>query len=132
MIHAFRLHRGQDLCNELNAYARSHSIAAAAVISGVGCLTHIRLRDASGVNIHAWEEDMEIVSLTGTVSLHGSHLHISLSRRDLSVLGGHLMPGCLVNTTAEIILLELPGLSFTREFDEETGYDELSIRALQE
>lgn len=84
------------------------------------------------MNIHAWEEDMEIVSLTGTVSLHGSHLHISLSRRDLSVLGGHLMPGCLVNTTAEIILLELPGLSFTREFDEETGYDELSIRALQE
>ena len=132
MIHAFRLHRGQDLCNELNAYARSHSIAAAAVLSGVGCLTHIRLRDAGGVNIHAWEEDMEIVSLTGTVSLHGSHLHISLSRRDLSVLGGHLMPGCLVNTTAEIILLELPGLSFTREFDGETGYEELSIRALQE
>ena len=73
---------------------------------------------------------MEIVSLTGTVAEAGCHLHISLSREDLSVLGGHLRPGCLVNTTAEIVLAELPDTVFTRERDEATGYEELAIRRI--
>ena len=73
-------------------------------------------------------EDVEIVSLMGTVSEHGSHLHASFARRDLSVFGGHLRPGCLVNTTAEIVLAELPDTVFTRERDETTGYEELAIR----
>ena len=71
------------------------------------------------------------MSLTGTVAEAGCHLHISLSREDLSVLGGHLRPGCLVNTTAEIVLLELEGTAFSRESDPATGYDELVIRNLQ-
>lgn len=72
----------------------------------------------------AGTEDVEIVSLMGTVSEHGSHLHASLAHRDLSVFGGHLRPGCLVNTTAEIVLAELPDTVFTRERDEATGYEE--------
>ena len=75
-------------------------------------------------------EDVEIVSLMGTVSEHGSHLHASLAHRDLSVFGGHLRPGCLVNTTAEIVLAELPDTVFTRERDEATGYEELAIRRI--
>ena len=54
----------------------------------------------------------------------------SLARRDLSVFGGHLRPGCLVNTTAEIVLAELPDTVFTRERDETTGYEELAIRKI--
>ena len=38
------------------------------------------------------------------------------------------MAGCIVNTTAEIVVLELPGVRFDTEFDPETGYDELVIR----
>ena len=78
----------------------------------------------------AGTEDVEIVSLMGTVSEHGSHLHASLAHRDLSVFGGHLRPGCLVNTTAEIVLAELPDTVFTRERDEATGYEELAIRRI--
>jgi hypothetical protein len=63
----------------------------------------------------------------GTVSENGCHLHASFGREDLSSFGGHLRPGCLVNTTAEIVLLELPDYTFTREPDEQTGYDELVI-----
>ena len=47
-----------------------------------------------------------------------------------SVFGGHLRPGCLVNTTAEIVLAELPDTVFTRERDEATGYEELAIRRI--
>ena len=88
------------------------------------------LRDGSGGGVEGGAEDGEIVSLMGTVSGHGSHLHASLARRDLSVFGGHLRPGCLVNTTAEIVLAELPDTVFTRERDEATGYEELAIRRI--
>ena len=70
---------------------------------------------------------MEIVSLMGTVSEHGCHLHASFSREDLSAFGGHLLPGCIVNTTAEIVLLELEDFAFDRRPDPETGYDELTV-----
>ncbi len=70
---------------------------------------------------------MEIVSATGTISRERLHLHISLSREDLSTIGGHLLEGCIVNTTAEIVLLELESCSFSSLFDPETGYDELII-----
>ena len=106
MYHCFRLHRGDDLYESIQRYADAHHIAAGVVLSAVGCVYRWELRDASGVDVQSGTEDVEIVSLMGTVSEHGSHLHASLARRDLSVFGGHLRPGCLVNTTAEIVLRE--------------------------
>jgi hypothetical protein len=127
MYHCFRLTRGQDLYQEIDDYVRAHHIAAGAVVSGVGCVYRWELRDASGVRVRTGEEEVEILSLMGTVSEHGCHLHASFGREDLSAFGGHLRPGCLVNTTAEIVLVELPGVAFTRAPDPETGYDELVI-----
>ena len=127
MYHCFRLHRGQDLYAAIEAYVKDHHIAAGAVVSGVGCVSRWRLRDATGVRVRSGEEDVEIVSLMGTVSEYGCHLHASFSREDLSAFGGHLLPGCVVNTTAEIVLAEIPDRAFTRQPDSETGYDELVI-----
>ena len=93
----------------------------------MGCVSRLLLRDATGVRVRGGEEDVEIVSLMGTVSEHGCHLHASFSRADLSAFGGHLLPGCIVNTTAEIVLAEIPNRVFTRQPDGETGYDELVI-----
>ena len=97
MYHCFRLHRGEDLYESIQRYADAHHIAAGVVLSAVGCVYRWELRDASGVDVQSGTEDVEIVSLMGTVSEHGSHLHASLAHRDLSVFGGHLRPGCLVN-----------------------------------
>lgn len=126
--HCFRLRRGDDLLEKLEEFAREHHIPAAAVVSGVGCVSKARVRDASGVTVRTLDEPLEIVSLMGTLSEKRTHLHISLSREDLTALGGHLMAGCIVNTTAEIVVLELPGVRFDTEFDPETGHDELVIR----
>lgn len=128
--HAFRLKRGQDLLCGIADYARARQIRAGCVLSGVGCVTRARLRDASGVTIREVDVDLEIVSLTGTVSAERTHLHASFSREDLATLGGHLVEGCLVNTTAEIVLLELEDLRFSAAFDPQTGYDELVIERL--
>lgn len=123
--HCFRLTRGADLKREIRRYAEQHHIGAAVVGSAVGCLTHACVRDASGITAHTLEERLEIVSLMGTVSAERLHLHIALAREDLSVIGGHMMEGCIVNTTAEVVLLELPGVRFWGAFDAETGYREL-------
>ena len=100
------------------------------VFSALGCVTEAKVRDASGVNIQSIGEHCEIVSLNGTVSEQRCHLHIALSREDLSTLGGHLCPGCIVNTTCELVIAELPGVRFGVEQDGETGYDELIFEAI--
>ena len=130
--HVFRLRRGSDLLKALQEYARTRRIAAGTVVSGVGCVTRARVRGASGVAVRELNEPLEIVSLMGTLSAARTHLHIALAREDLTVLGGHLMEGCIVNTTAEVVLLELDGVRFGAEWDGETGYDELAILSLEE
>lgn len=130
--HVFRLRRGSDLLKALQEYARTRRIAAGTVVSGVGCVTRARVRDASGVTVRELNEPLEIVSLMGTLSTARTHLHIALAREDLTVLGGHLMEGCIVNTTAEVVLLELDGVRFGAGRDGETGYDELAILSLEE
>ena len=124
-IHCIRLRRGEDLLLSIKALCRDKKIAAGVVLSAVGCISQGRVRDASGVTIREIPDHCEIVSLNGTVSATRCHLHIALSREDLSTLGGHLCQGCIVNTTCELVIAELPGIRYGTEFDPETGYNEL-------
>ncbi len=125
VFHCVRLKRGEDLMESIRALCREKHIAAGVVLSGVGCVSRGRVRDASGVTIRDIDEHCEIVSLNGTVSETRCHIHIALSKEDLSTIGGHLCPGCIVNTTCELVIGELPGIAYGVEEDPETGYDEL-------
>jgi predicted DNA-binding protein with PD1-like motif len=60
------------------------------------------------------EEPLELITLSGTLSADGAHLHASVADARGHVRGGHVMPGCIVRTTAEIVLAALPGWAFTR------------------
>ena len=126
--HCVRLHRGDDLMLSIKEICREKNIAAGVVLSAVGCISEGRVRDASGVTIREITDHCEIVSLDGTVSERRCHLHISLSKEDLSTIGGHLCPGCIINTTCELVIAELPGVQFGVEADPETGYNELIFR----
>lgn len=123
--HCVRLHRGADLILSIKTICQQKNIAAGVVLSAVGCILKGRIRDASGVTIRDITDHCEIVSLNGTVSKTRCHLHIALSKEDLSTIGGHLCPGCIVNTTCELVIAELPNVRFGVENDPETGYDEL-------
>ena len=123
--HSLRLHRGADLMLSIKALCEEKQIAAGVVLSAVGCISEGRIRDASGVTIRQIRDHCEIVSLNGTVSRNRCHLHIALSKEDLSTIGGHLCEGCIINTTCELVIAELPDTAIEKEFDEETGYDEL-------
>ena len=123
--HCIRLRRGDDLMLSIREICREKNIAAGVVLSAVGCISEGRIRDASGVTIRDITEHCEIVSLNGTVSAQRCHLHIALSKEDLSTVGGHLCPGCIINTTCELIIAEIPGVAYGVEQDAETGYDEI-------
>lgn len=120
-----RLHRGDDLLKEIKKIASEEKLDAAVVLSAVGCVSRARVRDASGVNIKEINEGCEIVSLNGTISELRTHLHIALSKEDLTTVGGHLVEGCVINTTCELVIQELAGWSYEIEQDSETGYDEI-------
>lgn len=123
--HCIRLHRGDDLLLSIRQLCKEKHIAAGVVLSAVGCISRGAVRDASGVTIREIEDHCEIVSLNGTVSEVRCHLHIALSKEDLSTIGGHLCPGCIINTTCELVIGELPGIRYGVEQDTKTGYDEL-------
>ena len=126
--HCIRLKRGEDLMESIKKVCAEKEIRAGVLLSGVGCISGGRVRDASGVNIRKIHEHCEIVSLNGTVSARRCHVHIALSKEDLSTIGGHLCTGCIVNTTCELVIGELPSVAFDVENDAETGYDELIFR----
>ena len=124
-----RLRDGQDLLVTIQKLAKVNNIQAGVILSGVGSLktSNIRLPIIDGETIYINPENLEIDSLQGTVSLNGCHIHITVSNVDSKVFGGHLMTGCIIRTTCELVLGVLEDISFKRVLDSNTGFDELLI-----
>lgn len=127
--HTFRLRPGEDLYQSIEKYVHDQKIEAGCILTCVGSLTSAVIRLANREEHTTYKGHFEIVSLTGTVSVHGSHLHISFSNRDGYTIGGHLVPGCKIYTTAEIVIAAFPHLVFTRQPCDLSGYDELLVAA---
>jgi predicted DNA-binding protein with PD1-like motif len=124
--HVLRLRPGDDLRDALLAYVSQQHMSAGAVLTCVGSLTVATLRLANQEGPTEYRGYFEIVSLVGTLSATGgSHLHLSIADSTGHTLGGHLLAGCRVYTTAEIVLVALPELEFRREVDPVFGYKEL-------
>lgn len=129
--HAFRLKPGADLRKSMQAYVDENHIKAGWVSSCVGSLTAYNIRfankpDGTGANGH-----FEIVSLTGTLSVNGSHIHLSVSDSTGKTIGGHLLDGNVVYTTAEIVIQESDEFLFAREKDGSTEWPELVVKKAQ-
>ena len=127
-IHAFRLKPGQDLKSAIEIYAETEKIEAGWIITCVGSLTQTHLRFANQPAGSKANGHFEIVSLVGTVSTNGCHLHLSVSDSLGRTTGGHLLPENLVYTTAEIVIGESKQLIFTREKDGTTEWEELQVK----
>jgi hypothetical protein len=125
--YTFRLAPGQDLFDSVQAFVMEQHVEAGCILSGVGSLRQAAIRLANREYISEYEGPLEIVSITGTVSVHGSHLHISISDGDGKTIGGHLEPGCKIYTTAEIVIAVFRDVIYRREFAEDSGYEELAV-----
>ena len=126
--HAFRLKPGQDLFNGIREFVQEHQIEAGFIITCVGSLTRFNLRFANQSEGTSGNGHFEIVSLSGTVSKNGNHIHMSISDSDGKTIGGHLLIDNIIYTTAEIVIGENTDLIFTREKDGTTPWEELNIR----
>lgn len=126
--YTFRLTPGQDLLESIRTIVMERKIEAGCVLSSVGSLTHVTLCFANQDLYSDHEGYFEIVSMTGTVSVHGSHLHISVSDGEGKTMGGHLVPGCKIYTTAEIVLAIFTNEVYKRELlENDSGYEELVV-----
>lgn len=105
---------------------------AACILSATGSLSGASIRGAGRRDATRIEGDLEILSLSGTLSADGAHLHVTVGDPEGGVRGGHLLPGCVVRTTAEIVIGILDGVRFRRSADPVTGYAELVIDSLED
>lgn len=122
-----RLITGDDLREGIERILKENNVKAGALLSVVGSLSKATLRMPGGKLTKEWNEDLEIVGATGTLSINGSHIHISISDKEGKVFGGHLTKGCIVRTTAEIVILSFGDVEYKREFDNKTGFNELKV-----
>lgn len=127
-LRPLRLPPGTDLRRELEAAIARDAGSAAFVLSGIGSLVHARLRLADAAAETTLSGPLEILTIAGSLTADGAHLHVSVADRDGRVYGGHLVYGSEIRTTAEVLLAELPGWQLSREFDAATGYPELVVR----
>jgi uncharacterized protein len=123
-----RLSPGQDLRGAIEEIVAGRGCSAAFVLAGIGSLSQARLRLAGADDALPLSGDIEIITLSGTIAAGASHLHAALATSNGTVIGGHVAPGCIVRTTAEVLLALLPIWSFTREPDAQTGFAELVVR----
>ena len=124
-----RLSPGDDLRRALEAAVAAEHCGAAFVLCGIGSLSRAEIRHAGIETPQSIAADLEILTLAGTIAANGSHLHATLSDAQGRVIGGHVAPGCIVRTTAEVLLALLDDAwDFSREPDAATGYDELVLR----
>lgn len=123
-----RLPPGVDLRRALEAAGAEQAQGSAFVVAGIGSLDGARLRYAAEAAEAAIAGPLEIVSISGTLSPSGAHLHMSVSDSAGCVRGGHVGYGNIVRTTAEILLAPLAEWVLARELDPATGFQELVIR----
>jgi len=104
------------------------------VLTAVGSLDSVTLRMANASNsdgvfvneVKEWKERLEVVSLVGTFSRDGKHLHMSVSDGKGNVYGGHVMSGTIY-TTLELVIGVILDVDFSRVQDPTTGYKELVV-----
>ncbi len=129
--HVIRLKPGADLRASIQQYVNDHHIKAGWMVTCSGSLTDYNIRMANQPGGTTGSGHFEIVALSGTLSVNGSHLHISISDSTGATIGGHLLEGCKVYTTAEIVMQSDGDLLFKREKDGSTPWEELQIENLK-
>jgi predicted DNA-binding protein with PD1-like motif len=123
-----RIGVGEDLRAALAALPALHGVDAAFVLQGIGSLSVAQIRYAGRPDCAELRGDLEILTLGGSLAPDGVHLHITVADVQGRVTGGHMGPGCIVRTTAEVLVGLLPGVRFSREEDPATGFKELVVR----
>lgn len=104
---ALHLDAGSDVRQSLEALARQEG-GQGFVLSVVGNLSQAVFQCPGKPAPTRLRGELEIITLSGTLSPEGVHLHLSFSDGDCRVWGGHLEPGTLVLRGADLLVGFLP------------------------
>ncbi|MGB5240137.1 MAG: PPC domain-containing DNA-binding protein, partial [Prochlorococcaceae cyanobacterium] len=104
------LEPGSDLRRSLEQLAQEQN-ASGFVLGVVGNLAQAAFQCPGKIAPTVLRGELEIITLQGTLSPEGVHLHLSLSDGECRVWGGHLEPGSRVLKGADLLvgLLDTPG-----------------------
>lgn len=108
-MHPLPLHleAGSDVRQSLEALARERG-STGYVLSVVGNLSTAVFQCPGRSAPTRLRGELEIITLSGTLTPQGVHLHLSFSDGDCRVWGGHLEPGTLVLRGADLLVGFLP------------------------
>lgn len=133
ILHTFRLKPGEDLKQGIEQYVRQNKIEAGFIITCVAGVKQATLRMAGAQpdnqDIRTFDGPFEVDGMVGTVSVNGCHLHVTISNKEGEAFGGHLKEKSPVYPTAEIVIGEDENVVYSREPDEQTGFNELTVKA---
>lgn len=127
-----RLMPGEDILVGISDYCYKHDIEGGYVATCVGSLSQVCFRKGYTRTRLTLKGPFEIVSMVGTVSKGGLHIHASVSDDDFKVRGGHLVTDTLVQSTAEIVIVELENYELSRSKDLGSSYKTLKITEIRE
>lgn len=130
--HIMKLMPGEDLILALDKYCKKYDIEAAYIGTVVGSLQKVIFRKGYDQSISELTGPFEIVSCVGTLSKNGMHIHASVSDSNFKVFGGHLVTGCLVQSTAEIVIIAMENHQLSRIKGEMTDFKELRIQEINQ
>ena len=98
-----KLAPGSDLRLSLEELAQRDGISGF-VLGVVGNLTKVSFQCPGQAEPTVLEGDLEVITLNGTFSPEGVHLHLSLSAGACQVWGGHLEPGTIVQKGVDLLI----------------------------
>jgi predicted DNA-binding protein with PD1-like motif len=130
--YVIRLETGDDILQSLRDFALTHGIRAG-LFDGIGSLNRANLGhydfQTKQYKHEIFEDDLEIINLSGNIAIMEKqvipHTHVTLGKRDFSVIGGHLDEGSIANMV-EIGLEKLPG-RLVKAKDEHMGLNLLQL-----
>jgi uncharacterized protein len=130
--YVMRLESGDDILQSLRQFASAKRLTAG-LIEGIGSLSKVKLGHydfkTKQYKYETFEDDLEILALSGNIASMNHqplpHVHVTLGRRDFSVIGGHLDEGSSANMV-EIAVGKLPG-KLLKAKDEEVGLNLLQL-----
>ncbi len=126
-VFPIRLEPNADLRISLKNLAVEKNIQAGFILTAIGSLKQATIRFANQSNTTLLAEKFEVLSMSGTLATTGVHIHIAIANSRGEVIGGHLSDGCIIYTTAEIVIGIAENFTFLRKLDKQTGFSELEV-----
>ena len=116
---------GEDLLETITLAAeKSHITAGFFILIGTLKKANLGFYRQGKYETIKISSPLEIVSCMGNVSVKENkpfvHAHISVSNEKGEVMGGHLMPGCIIAAAGELVLIEAVTAKLLRKLNEKT------------